>query len=172
MVPASKGEEYAIEKVQPGPGIDGNDRFGSAYVSPTGDYAPPYDIECSVGVLTEEADAALGGFVGFEYMVSDLIGLDATLLFSNHEIDWTEVGTYLDEPYSRNGVWGDISIMPLFIGANFHVKQTDALDFYVGPFLAYVMYGDIDADEDPHYFEPYTLDVNPVILQVGVGKKW
>jgi len=108
--------------------------------------------------------------------------------------------------------------MPLSIGANFHVKRTDALDFYVGPFLAYVMYGDVDAsagpehdscvkddfgfgavagldvplggggwmfstalrylqtsaeaDEDPHYFEQYTIDMNPVILQVGVGKRW
>ena len=55
-------------------------RFGAAYVSPTGDYAQPYDIEGWVGVLTEEADASLGGFVGFEYMVSDRVGIDATLL--------------------------------------------------------------------------------------------
>jgi outer membrane protein W len=192
-------------------------RFGAACISPTGDYAAPFDLEGWVGVLTQEADASLGGFVGFEYMVSDRVGVDATLLSSNHDIEWTEIGTE-PEPFDVRGVWGDISMMPLIIGANFHVKRTDALDFYMGPSLAYVMYGDLDAtfgpehdacveddfgfgavvgldvafggsgwtfstalrylqtgadvDEDPHYFEPYTLDVNPVILQVGVGKKW
>jgi hypothetical protein len=54
LVLGSKGEEYANEKVQ-------------------------FDLAGYVGVLTEEADAALGGFVGFEYMVSDLVGIDAAL---------------------------------------------------------------------------------------------
>jgi outer membrane protein W len=194
-------------------------RFGTAYVSPTGDYSESYEEGSYTGWYKEEADAALGGFVGFEYMFTDLFGLDATLLYSNHDADYSWVDMIDGEvDDSESGTYGDISFMPFFVGANFHVVQNDAIDFYVGPFVAYVMYGDVDSvdgpefdacikndlgygvvagldvpfgsggwmfstairymktgaesDEDPEFFDNYTVDVDPVILQVGVGVKW
>ncbi len=145
-------------------------RFGLQYVSPTGDlkesgfeagpwvytvYDPdgePFDVSVSDidYIATTEADSALGLFFGYEYMVTDMIGIDANLAYSKHDIE------HRDEVYGIfdvEGVTGDfseistlegdISMMPITVGVNFHVMQKEKVDLYLGPFLGYVMYGDI-----------------------------
>ena len=65
-------------------------RFGTAYVSPTGDFGKTQvDEPPLVGRGVFEADSALGAFAGFEFMLNDLVGLDATILYSDHDIEDT-----------------------------------------------------------------------------------
>ena len=143
-----------------------NIRFGLQYVSPTGDLKvtdtgtetivdPPgelvFDYEDKL-----EADSAIGLFFGYEYMFTDMIGLDFGLGYSKHDVDDTfcytetftpEVGEpeIIDE--SGKETIGDVSMMPLTVGVNFHMSKSDKVDFYAGPFIGYVMYGDLSAKE-------------------------
>jgi outer membrane protein W len=127
-------------------------RFGGAYVSPTGDYVEEIDSDGVVGDLTIEADSAFGGFFGFEYMFTDLFGLDATLLYANHDIDGTLDVDSDGVPFYEKATLAEVSNMPLFISGHFHFMQDGPVDLYAGPTLAYVMYGDLEfkpiADEE------------------------
>lgn len=198
-------------------------RFGGAYLNPTGEqtivwYDEPPEYEAS----TISVDGSASGFVSFEYMVNDFIGLDATVLGTNLEIEedyiWRMNGDVL-------GLWvenaADVWMTPVFLGINFHFLSNDQIDLYAGPSVAYVWYGDwdwddwddeldFDVDEDvtlggvfgmdvpfaggnwmfstavryiktdakldgvyfAYYLDTFELDIDPWIVQVGVGVKF
>jgi outer membrane protein W len=124
-------------------------RFGLVYSSPTGDLVfedsePPYLFRDQI-----EADSGVGGFAGFEYMVTDLVGLDGTLLFVNHDVD-VLLQEFMDGElvYEDAFNWGDTVMMPVLFSAHFHVMQKDAFDLYVGPSVGYVNYADLELSDD------------------------
>ncbi len=140
-------------------------RFGGAYLNPTGEetvvwYDEPPEYEAS----TIEAQGSGSGFVGFEVMLNDFVGLDATVLGTNLEIDedyiWRMNGEVL-------GLWvetaADIWMTPVFFSANFHFVSNDQIDLYAGPSIAYVWYGDWDWDD---WDDDFDLDVDE---EVGLG---
>jgi len=163
-------------------------RFGLQYVSPTGDFkysefeaGPisdelyfPAPIDSFVTVTatdyslanTTEADAAMAFFFGYEYMVTDMIGIDTNLSYSKHDIDsdtilnltWTAEGTgNWNHPIHETG---SITMMPIAVGVNFHVMKKEKVDLYLGPFLGYVMYGDAKLDK---YSETATITSDPLV---------
>ena len=114
-------------------------RFGIVYVSPGGDYTETFEDELYFEQLTIEADGAIGPYVGFEFMVTDLIGIDATLLLTDHDVDGSMLEIFDGEVvFDEQMQIGTISSMPLLISAHFHVVQNDVLDFYVGPTIGYI----------------------------------
>ncbi len=167
-----------------------NIRFGLQYVSPTGDHkesdyeAGPVDLDVYIPepiddfVLVTatdlsytrvvEADAAMTFFFGYEYMVTDIIGIDANLSFGKHDIDaeeklgltWEAEGTGDYEDIIKYS--GDMTMMPITVGVNFHVMQKEKVDLYVGPFLGYVTYGDIKLDKITHNITVTGLDPDPI----------
>jgi outer membrane protein W len=124
-------------------------RFGAVHISPTGDLTEIYDEPPYLETDTLEVDSALGGFFGFETMVTDLIGIDGTLLYGSHDVDVSIVELFDGEVvFDEHGTIGDISVMPLLISAHFHFAQRDKYDFYAGPTIGYVMLGDLEVVPD------------------------
>ena len=120
-------------------------RFGIVYVSPGGDYTETFEDELYFEQLTIEADGAIGPYVGFEFMVTDLIGIDATLLLTDHDVDGSMLEIFDGEVvFDEQMQIGTISSMPLLISAHFHVVRNSAIDFYVGPTIGYIFYGDLE----------------------------
>jgi outer membrane protein W len=186
-------------------------RFGAAYVSPTGDFSKiQTDEPPLIGVGVFEADSALGAFAGFEYMFNDLVGLDATILSASHDFEDSYTETVDGEIVYENFSSEKATVTPLLLSAHFHFLRKETLDFYAGPTVGYVMYGDVyhrpmkhdfgygavagidvpfgagkwmfssavryikttaetDAAELVDYLD---IDVDPVIVQVGVGVKF
>jgi hypothetical protein len=139
-------------------------RFGAAYVAPTGelttdgffveDVDPATRLEF-MGDLVIEPTEAVGLWISYERRFGHLIGLDATLLGADHDVDGTLSGTISlidngnnevlqQESFQATEDLADLQITPLMVGANFHVLRDGAVDLYLGPFLAYVFYGDLD----------------------------
>jgi outer membrane protein W len=191
-------------------------RFGASYATPTGDWSMIEEGEGVTLTGTLEADSAIGPFFGFEFMVSDLIGIDATISMTDHDIDSDFVVVEDGEVvFDEMMTIGDVSMTPLFISAHFHVVQREAFDFYVGPTIGYVMYGDLDLvpefeEDDVALDDDFGIgavagldvgfgsagwsfstalryiktgaqideegapevDIDPLIIQVGVAKKW
>lgn len=171
-------------------------RFGLQYISPMGDLT-------TEGVKFE-AQSDIGFSFGYEYMATDLVGIDANLSYSEHDVDASYMGLTLTV--------ADATMTPLTVGVNFHVVSNENLDFYLGPFAAYVMYGDLkskipgigDASIDDDFgfgavlgidvpfgskgwmfssalkylqtsAEPEgdeALDIDPLVIQLGVGYKF
>ncbi len=177
-------------------------RFGLQYVSPTGDYkatelmAGPevyevYDPEADDYfdvTLTDieetfkvEADSAIAFFFGYEYMVTDLIGVDANLSYGKHDVDvkddlcaFFDVEGVTGDADVLGKIKGDITMMPITVGVNFHVMQKEKVDLYVGPFLGYVMYGDVKLNKitanvtltpDDPLLDPYTASYTESISE-------
>jgi outer membrane protein W len=179
-------------------------RFGFQWVSPTGDYQESEPD----GTVTVEAESAIGGFVGYEYLLSDLLGLEASLGFHGHDIEVSYAAT---GGGGGSYTLGDIFVTPLLLGVNFHVLRSETVDLYVGldggyvflsdvstergsdidikssaafglvagvdvPFgggrwmfsgaLQYLSYGAEVEDED------VTIDIDPLVVKVGVGVKF
>jgi hypothetical protein len=97
----------------------------------------------------------VGFWLGYERRFGHLVGLDATLLGADHDVDGTLSGTISlidngtneilqQESFQDTETLADIRITPLMVGVNFHVLRDGPVDLYVGPFLAYVIYGDFD----------------------------
>lgn len=96
-------------------------------VSPSGSEDVTID---SVTDRIEAADEA-GWSVGFEWRLGKWAGLEFDYLKSDHDIEFggeTIAGTTME---------------PLTASFNFHLIHTKIIDFYVGPSISYVMWGDI-----------------------------
>ena len=71
------------------------------------------------------------------FQSDDLFGIEPALSWSNHDVSLDPSGN------------GELRMTPLVVGANFHVLRTDKVDLYVGPQLAYVLYGETEFDTAP-----------------------
>lgn len=150
-------------------------RFGLKWVSPTGDLSTTQSGSIRFEDVTEpgwidltlagnfEPDSTIGYGIGFEYMFTDMIGLDFNLDYSKHDVDSTFSGSTTftpDDPPpnpetvpisgSQNG---EIALMPITAGVNFHFAAGESVDFYVGPFVGYIFYDDLEFEEGSIAFE-------------------
>lgn len=115
-------------------------QFGLLYNLPTGDLSEPGE--------TLELDDSLGGQVGFEYMVTDTIGIEPEFAFANHCVEVNDSGIPDFE-------LGDIDYRALMANVNLYVLRQDKIAVFVGPTVGYVFWGDLDVKSD-YFGEPAT----------------
>lgn len=108
-------------------------RFGLGYFTATGDLTS--DVLDVSGRIKYQG--AVGAGVGYEHRFDDLIGLDFGFKYFQPDVELSSSGVSLKESGK---------FMPLTAGVMFHVAKSEKVDFYLGPELAYVMYGDVTLD--------------------------
>lgn len=108
-------------------------RFGLVYSSPTDDLVD--------GMQTTELDGALGFQAGYEYMLTELIGIEPAVGYTSYDLSVEEPG-FPD-------VDGDVDLVAVATSLNFHFVRDGGLDLYVGPTIGYALWGDIDLDGFP-----------------------
>lgn len=143
-------------------------RFGAAWVNPTGDltvdgfYVEDVDPGTRLefqGDLKLEPDSAVGFWLGYERLFTDTIGLEVGVLYSSPDVKGTLDGTLYLIDNGTNAVIEqmdvvvteditDIDFTPVTVGANFHLTSGSDVDLYLGPFAAWVMYGDLTIDTE------------------------
>lgn len=117
-------------------------RFGVSYFSPTGDGTGSFEYADDPGYVITHVKAKVNGGVGvqvaFEHKFSPLIGLEINAGYYKPKFELQDVD-------NGGGVWssngGKAKVTPIGLALNFHVVNNDRLDFYVGPAVAYMMYG-------------------------------
>lgn len=107
------------------------------------DTSKPFAIDKpSGGQVHAGGNAELGATIAVEYRMSRLIGLElATVYAKSPDVDDTTNG-------NNDEIGAGPSFFPIIAGANFHLMESDKLDVYVGPRVAFVKFGDFDLDID------------------------
>lgn len=143
-------------------------RFGAAYVSPTGDISGEESVNEDLGdgtmlslegTLTLEPQGEIALLLGYERRVTDLFGVELMVWNAKHDVDGSFDGEYwlLDSGTGElieNGTiqftetLGDVKVMPLTAGLNFHLTRQSRVDLYIGPTIGYVFYGDLDVEDE------------------------
>jgi outer membrane protein W len=141
-------------------------RFGGAFVSPTGDLSGEESDSADLGdgtmisldgTLTLEPQSEFALLLGYERRFTDLFGLEFVAWNAKHDVDGRFSGEYwlLDSDTGKlieNGTLqftetlGDVKVMPLTAGLNFHLTRQSRFDLYVGPTVGYVFYGNLDVE--------------------------
>lgn len=141
-------------------------RFGGAYVAPTGDLTGEASFVEDLGdgttlafdgTLTLEPQSEAALFVGYERRLTDLLGVEFTLWGAEHDVDGQLKGTawLLDSntgelittaPIDATEKLGTVTVNPVTAGVNFHLTPNARADLYLGPFVSYVLYGDLEAE--------------------------
>ncbi len=102
-------------------------------------YISPLSTEdgVDIGEVTDsiEASSEVGYDFGIEWRANKLIGVELDYLNGKHDVEFG--GTRIAET----------DFKPLSLSLNFHLIHTNFLDFYVGPTVSYVSWGDIKVDE-------------------------
>lgn len=127
-------------------------RFQVGYFMPSGDFSftedlTDFDDDGTNDVLNGkiEYDTAIGAGIDYERRLTPLIGLDFGFKYFNPDIklsatlDLTGDGGSSDSFEIKEGG----KFQPLTAGVMFHVLGGKGLDLYLGPELAYIMYGDV-----------------------------
>lgn len=92
-------------------------------------------------VVSVDADDAWGLGVSGEYQVSDLLGVDLGVLRAVPDLEISVEDAFLGMSVSATD---GMTMTPLSIGLNFHLTPNQRFDLYLGPFLAYVLYSDLE----------------------------
>lgn len=91
--------------------------------------------------ISVDADDAWGLGISGEYQVSDLLGVDLGILRTvpdvRIQVDEALLGLSI-------GATDGLTMTPLSIGLNFHLTPSQRYDLYLGPYLAYVLYSDLE----------------------------
>lgn len=115
---------------------------------PTGDDSfsgDPFDYE--TWTFDNEIDDATGVGVTYEYRINDLVGVQAGIGYYKPDVT---ARISVDEVPARDTFviydWKDsVRLMPVTLGANFHLFRGGKVDVFVAPELAYVTYSDLKA---------------------------
>jgi len=144
-------------------------RFQLNYFMPSGDltmtdaFEEDIDGDGTIDTfsLNEKAeyDSALGFGIEYEYMASELIGLDFGLKYIKPDVKLNVSGTLNDESFALPEISEGGEFMPLTAGLMFHFGKSEKIDFYLGPELAYIMYGDLTFT-DPFFGEETKIKFN------------
>lgn len=107
------------------------------------DTSAPFAIDKpSGGQVHAGGNAELGVNIAVEYRLSDRIGLElATVYAKSPDVDDTVNG-------NNDEIGEGPSFFPLVAGANIHLVNSDSVDVYVGPRIAFVQFGDFDLNID------------------------
>jgi opacity protein-like surface antigen len=93
--------------------------------------SPPF------GTVETEVDGSALGFGGdVEYKFKRWLGLDTALAYTSLPVTFQ---TSTDPGVTQDA---DFTVIPLFVALNFHVVNTEKVDFWLGPQIAYVVYPD------------------------------
>ena len=105
----------------------------AGYISPLGT-----EDGVDLGEVTDsiEASSEVGYDFGIEWRLNKLIGFELDYLNGTHDVEFG--GTKI----------GETDFKPLSLSLNFHLIHTNFLDFYIGPTVSYVSWGDIDLVQD------------------------
>jgi outer membrane protein W len=108
-------------------------------------------------VVTIDGDDAFGLAVSGEYQASPLLGVDLGVMRATPDIGVRSEDRDLGLSVSATD---GLTMTPLSLGLNFHLTPTRRFDLYLGPFLAYVLYSDLEWRVNE------TLDVDgvPVVI--------
>jgi outer membrane protein W len=88
------------------------------------------------GMSATEVDGTGFGFgVDFERRFTKLFGLDLAVGYSELDVQFTQSLT-------STVATDTLEMLPIWVAANFHVVNTEKVDFWVGPQIAYVMWND------------------------------
>lgn len=110
--------------------------FG-AWVDPDVDFRQVDGTE----TVRATADDAFGLGMGFEYQFSPRWGLEFGVLRASPDVIITLDST---DPDLRVSTSDSPAFTPLTAGVNAHLTPNAKVDFYIGAFLAYVLYDDLD----------------------------
>ena len=113
-------------------------RFGFSYSMPTDDSAE--------GGVTTDLDDAFGYQASFEYMVTDLIGVEPAVGATNHDVTVSQPAGIGDLEF------GEIDVFAVTTDVNFHVFRQERVDLFVGPTIGYAFWGDLETAEAPQDF--------------------
>lgn len=134
-------------------------RFGILYSIPTDDLG--------LDGQTTELDESLGFHASFEYLVTDLIGVEPAISLTNHDVMVSESG-FPDLEL------GEIDAFAVTANVNFHLMREKKFDFFVGPTVGYVSWGDLETDvfvQDLSVDDEFIFGVNVgVDVPLGEGK--
>ncbi len=107
-------------------------------------YSIPMDDLTEDGTTTE-FDSTLGFQAGFEYGITDMIGLEGGLSTADYDIG-LRVSGFPEEDYA------DIDVVTLGVSANFHLLRSEKFDLFVGPRVGYAFWGDLKTVDSPQKF--------------------
>ena len=88
-----------------------------------------------------DADSAWGLGISGEYRASDLLGVELGILRSSPDVNIQVDDAVLDVTVRASD---GLTMTPVSLGLNFHLTPTRRFDLYLGPYLAYVLYGDLE----------------------------
>lgn len=112
-------------------------QFGIQAITPTDDLKEIDEL--TQEAQTTEIDEAVGFQAAFEYMVTNLIGVEPTIGFSTHDVEVEQTGV----PELQ---LGEIDLMALSANLNFHFLRESRVDLYAGPTVGYALWGDLESD--------------------------
>ncbi len=141
---------------------DSKIRFGAQWLDPTGDYVERDPAE----EFAIEADAAVGGFFEYEYMLRDKVGLFGNISFQNHDVE-AELTEFGPPVVTTEATIGDVDVLPVEFGVNFYVVQKESVAFFLGPKVAYVSFGDVELN--PAFLDPGDPTEIPTDDSFGYG---
>ena len=126
------------------------------WISPLG------EEDVTVGSVTDSVQAGdeLGYEAGFEWRLHKIVGLEASYLVAEHDIE------------SEDATLATVDQQSLTAALNFHILPTKYFDFWVAPVASWVDWGDIEA-EDGSAEEEADSEVAfgaAVGFDIGIGK--
>jgi len=111
------------------------------------------------GTSSTEVDGSTLGFgVDVERRFSKLLGLDMAVSYANMDV-------VFNQSLTTDKATDTLSVMPFWIALNFHVVNTEKVDFWVAPQIAYVMWNDPLTFNVPGE-EPYAVQTSGAF---GIG---
>ncbi len=119
-----------------------------------------HDYASDAGMVATKNDGTLGAGISYEYRATPLVGVETALSFYKPTVKQEVVGLNVYDEKVR--------IMPLTLGVNFHLTNTEAFDLYAGPQLAYVMYGTLP-NSDGRIKDEFTWGLHAGV-DVPIGK--
>jgi len=141
-------------------------------------------------LLAVETGGAAGVGFGFEFLVTRSLGIDVRLGYSMHDVNldvtgdltvtpWTldNDGNMVPDPDAAQSAeltgkqTGELTAVPLTLGLNIYVVRARSLDFYIGPMIGIVIFGDLDLDRGTLEADPPLYPVEDALQPVPVEIK-
>jgi outer membrane protein W len=151
-------------------------RFGLTWVDPTGQSTldrqiPRTPIDQDVAIVSADVrvEPTMGVRVGFEYLITGVVGIDFSFGFSDHDVSVDETilvgflpagGTIpddLQDPQRIRRTLPDTATLAMAtftVGVYFHPLRNEQVDLWIGPQLAYTIFGNLKYAELPEPEEP------------------
>jgi len=96
----------------------------------------PYQ-QSPFGTVETQVDGSALGFGGdVEYKFKRWLGVDAALAYTSLPVEFQ---SSVDPGVTQSA---DFTVVPLFVSLNFHVVNSEKVDFWLGPQIAYLYYPD------------------------------